>query len=197
MTGKKGNTVRERKGATAAVLADNDQVPVAVRLWLEQFIAGEPQVLEYAYVAREPGTMEIARLVFDVLNSAAHEHSPEGDPKSAYFPGEARDYVEECIYRLSESGGQYVWNHPAAAAAALPTLLDLARNGDGVASDELAFRTAIERLTTRKERREFFITSGGDRWGENDEDEHHTETAYKLSRVLADPATPEETRGEL
>jgi hypothetical protein len=180
---------RRRPAAmTVADLVKDDGVPVSVRHWLEQFIEHGDGALEASYVAQEWATMDQARLIFDVLYSKYIEIG------ESTFSDEARDYVEEYLFRLALSADVQVWNYPQVAVAALPVLLDCARNADGDSPDLVALESAIRRLTTRAERRAF-ITA--ERVESATEDERNTEAAFKLARVLADPKTPAEVRDRL
>jgi hypothetical protein len=173
---------------TVADLIKDEMVPMAVRLWLEDFTERGEKALAHAWVEQEQDTLDLARLILDVLDSAGKETDKRE------FPEEARDYIEEYLFRLCRASELNIWNLGVAAVAALPTLLDCAANSIEGNPNYIAVESAISRLTTPDERREFLT---GPRWGRNDEDETNTEAAFKLSRVLADPRTPRETRDEL
>lgn len=173
---------------TVADLIKDEGVPMAVRLWLEDFEERGDKALTHAWVEQEQDTLDLARLIHDVLDSEGKEH---GEHK---FPEEARDYIEEYLFRLCRASEFNIWNLGDAAVAALPMLLDCAANSIEGNPNYIAVESAIGRLTTPDERREFLT---GPRWGRNDEDETNTEAAFKLSRLLADPRTPAETRTAL
>jgi hypothetical protein len=182
-------TARKRPARmTVADLIKDEMVPMAVRLWLEDFNERGEKALAHAWVEQEQDTLDLARLILDVLDSAGKETGKKE------FPDEARDYVEEYLFRLCRASEFNIWNLGDAAVAALPTLLDCAENSIEGNSNYIAVESAISRLTTPDERREFLT---GPRWGRNDGDETNTEAAFKLSRLLADPRTPAETRTAL
>jgi hypothetical protein len=89
---------------------------MAVRLWLEEFVERGDKALAHSFIEKEPDTLELARLIRDVLDSPS----------------------KEC-----------------------------------------------------GERRKFLT---GPRYGSNDEGERDTEAGFKLARILADPATPDDVR---
>ncbi|MGH9903471.1 MAG: hypothetical protein ACRD68_16815, partial [Pyrinomonadaceae bacterium] len=78
---------------TVSELIEDDQVPVSVRHWLERYVAEGDRALDKSFVAIDPATMDQARLIFDVLNA----NSQAGGRKE--FSDEARNYVEEYLYR--------------------------------------------------------------------------------------------------
>lgn len=175
---------------TAADMFKDDGVPMHVRHWLERFVRGDKYVLASSFVEQDPNTLEQAHLIFDVLRSKGLEVGERRE-----FSEEARDYIEEYLYRLSQASGVSLWNLPEAAVAALTVLLECSSGSfaDGDANF-IALDAAIHRLTTREERQNFLT---GDRYTTETEDERNTETGFKLSRVLANPDTPADVRREI
>lgn len=188
--GKRSNPAAQ----TVAQLIDNEAVPVGVRLWLEQYTETGDEALDTYGANTDEATLELARLVYDVLQSKYLETGTGADERN--FSEEARDFVEEFIYKMAEGTDVQIWNHPDIAAAALPTLLDCTNGGCGESATLTLLRAGVERLSTRRELREF-LKDGAERYGINSEDERNNEAAYKLSRVLADPRTPQETHDAL
>ena len=174
---------------TVADLVHDEQVPVGVRHWLERFIAEGKQALEHSYVAQEAGTMAQARLIFDVLNA----QGKETDERE--FSIEAVDFVEEYLFRLAQQSEQQVWNNGEIAVAALPTLLDFARNLELDMSDQILLASAVWRLTTADERRHFLRDT--EPAAKETKQERDTQAGFKLARLLADPRTDEATRDKL
>jgi hypothetical protein len=174
---------------TVAALVKDDGVPMAVRHWLEMFIAQGDKALAHSFVERDPNTLEQARLIYDVLESSGTEIGERE------FSEEAVDYVEEYLYRLAQASELNLWNLGKAAVAALPVLLECSSGSftDGDATFT-ALDSAIQRLTTKQERQDFLR---GDRFPVTTEDARNTEAAFKLSRVLANPATAQETINKL
>ena len=198
MTTKKKaqKTARSKSPATQTVaqLMNNTGVPVGVRLWLEEFAeTGEAALDTYTANINE-ATMELARFVFDVLQSQYLETGVGASERK--FSEEARDFVEEFLYRMATDADVQIWNYPQIAAAALPVLIDCTDSACGESATLTLLRAGVERLSTRRELREF-TRDGAERNGINSEDERNNEAAYKLSRVLADPRTPTETRTAL
>lgn len=179
---------------TVAELIDNMGVPVAVRFWLEEYAARGKAALDTYDANTNEATLELARFVFDVLQSK-YEETGTG-ARERVFSEEARDFVEEFLYRLADHAGVQVWNYARVAVAALPVLIDCTDAASGMSSTLTLLRAGVERLSTRQQLREF-LKHDADRYGVNDEDERDNEAAYKLSRVLADPRTPTETRREI
>jgi hypothetical protein len=173
---------------TVADLIKDEQVPMAVRLWLEDFTEQGDKALAHSWTEQEQDTLDLARLIQDVLNSQGQEHGEHT------FPEEARDYIEEYLFRLCRASEFNIWNLADAAIAALPTLLECAENSIEGNPNYIAVDSAILRLTTREERREFLTEP---RYGQNDEGETNTEAAFKLSRLLADPRTSADVRRQL
>lgn len=179
---------------TVAELVDNSGVPVAVRFWLEEYAARGKAALDTYDANTNEATLELARFVFDVLQSK-YEETGEG-ARERVFSAEARDFVEEFLYRLADHAGVQVWNYASVAVAALPVLIDCTDASCGMSSTLTLLRAGVERLSTRQELREF-LKHDADGYGVNDEDERNAEAAFKLSRVLADPRTSAETRREV
>jgi hypothetical protein len=183
--------VRARKTPakmTVAALIKDEMVPMAVRLWLEDFTERGEKALTHAFVGQSQDTLDQARLIRDVLES------PGIETGEREFPEEARDFIEEYVFRLCRASEFNVWNLADAAVAALPTLLECAETSIEGNPNYIAVESAICRLTTRAERREFLT---GPRYSADTEDKRDTEAAFKLSRVLADLRTPPETRTAL
>ena len=181
--------LREQPAAmTVADLISDDEVPVNVRHWLERFVAEGKRALERSFVAQETATMEQARLIYDVLESGGTE------TRNREFSAEARDFVEEYLYRLAEATAQQVWNNGEIAIAALPTMLDCANASDGGAPDLLMLEIAVRRLTTAEERRNFLT---GHRFTGETVKARNIEAGYKLARLLANPQTDSDTRDKL
>jgi hypothetical protein len=182
----------KRKRPTKMTVKDlirDDGVPMFVRHWLERFVAEKDRALAHSFVEQSSDTLEQAQLIFDVLESSGKE---TGESK---FSEEAVDYVQEYVYRLAQASDFNLWNLGDAAVAALPVLLECSSGNliDGDANF-MALDSAIHRLTTKQERQQFLR---GNRHPATTEDERNVEAAFKLSRVLADPRTPRETRDEL
>jgi hypothetical protein len=176
---------------TVAELLTTRGVPLTVQVWLERFARGDEYALEKHGTGDDPGVNDTAFLIYDVLET---QHDGASVRESA---AEARDFVEEWLYTLSTYYGQHVWNNADAALAVLPYFFcggGSPMEPDGDAAYVL-LRTAVERLTTTPERRAFLRQDAADE-PEKDE-ETNRRAAFKLSRVLADPRTPAETRQAL
>jgi hypothetical protein len=180
---------RQPAQMTATDMIEDEGVPMAVRLWLEEFVERGDKALASSLVADDEDTLGQARLIRDVLESKYRERGERHE-----FPEEARDYVEEYLFRLCRASELNIWNLSAAAVAALPVLFECSEGSIEGDAKFIAVESAIHRMTTRAERCEFLT---GPRYGIDDEDERNTEAGFKLSRVLADPRTPEATRREL
>ena len=174
---------------TVADIIEDEDVPMAVRLWLEEFVERGEKALAHSFVEEDQDTLEQARLIRDVLESTYRESGERHE-----FPEEARDYVEEYLFRLCRASEFNIWNLSEAAVAALPTLLECSEGSIEGDANFIAVESAIQKVTTRAERCEFLT---GSRYGINDEDERNTEAGFKLSRVLADPRTDSETRRQI
>jgi hypothetical protein len=182
---------------TVAELLKTLGVPLHVWMWLERYAGGDKHALQSFGNDDDAAVVQTARLVYDVLNSA-HEETGMGLHERK-FPEEARDFIEEWLYKLCNHYRLHAWSDADLAVAALPTLL----LSEGIVLDPegdstfLLLRSGVERLTTKHERRAFL------RDAEETDAEHEKESAtnwraaFKLSRVLADPRTPRETRDEL
>jgi hypothetical protein len=178
-------------------------VPLWVQFWLERYAGGDDEALASHGMDDAPATREIARLVYDVLYTDSHVHFAEIDDKNTHpqFPAEARDFIEEWMYRMTKDD-VYVqpWSNPDMAVMALPWLLD---TGAGplieFEKDPMLamLRGAMKALTTKGERRAFLHET------DESDAEHETErianrrAAFKLARVLADPTTTTEARTAL
>lgn len=181
--------LREQPAAmTAADMVADEQVPMHIRLWLEDFITKGEAALTASFVAQDSATLAQARLIKDVLDSGGIETD------ECPFPPAALDYVQEYMYRLAKAAEFALWNLGDAAVAALPILLECAALSIEGTPSLIALETAIYGLTTAEERRYFFK---GDRWGTNTPAERPTEAGYKLARLLANPQTTAETRARL
>jgi hypothetical protein len=189
MTTKKATTKTARKKETLAALAKKFELPIHIRFWLTQYIDEGKGALEHVGTYWNSVYDDFARLIFDVLNAKHMEHG------QSEFSKEAVDYVEAYLYRLSQDSGQEIWNNPDIAIAALTVMLDCVNNSEGMSTEFAAVETAIYRLTTESERREFL--QGGRYSKPTTEEARNIEASFKLSRVLADPRTPRETRDEL
>lgn len=182
---------RKRKNPakmTAADLIEFDSVPLVVRHWLERYVAGEEYALDTSFVNEDGATMMQARLIFDTLDAEGKEHS------DLHFSDEARDYIEEYMYRLAESSGQQVWNHPDIAVAGLAVMLDCSAGSMEGDATNIALETAIRRLTTAAERQDCLRDK---RYTADTVEAGTREAGYKLSRTLANPETPAATVAEL
>lgn len=172
---------------TVADLIKDKGVPMNVRLWLERFTEQGDGALTKALVERNRDTLEQARLIHDVIDSEGYETAERK------FPEEARDYVEEYVFRLCRASEFNIWNLADAAVAALPVLLECSEGSIEGDANFIALDSAICRLTTRGERYAFLT---GPRY-EASEDARYEENAFKLSRVLADPRTASSVRNAL
>lgn len=182
-------TKPERESQTIAELLDDDRVPVGIRHWLEQYRETGNEALSVFNANRDSGTMEQARLIYDILDS---KHQETGTNE---FSEAARDLIEEYVYQLAEASDIQVWNQPDLAVLALPYLLDCATSGSDVDPTTSALRLAIEALTTRRERRAFlrdFETQA-----DETKEDRDWKAARKLSRYLASPTTDPKVRREL
>jgi hypothetical protein len=126
------------------------------------------------------------------------------------LPEAAQDFVREFLYRIEESSDVHIWNNADVLRAAYPRLMLCYRDGGtflaGEYPDASAVRVALKRLCTRRELAEFY-----ERHGIEDPDIDLSTTAgsverdtlndqqkvMKLTRLLADPLTPEETRRKI
>jgi hypothetical protein len=179
---------------TVAELLKTLGVPLHVWMWLERYAGGDKHALQSFGNDDDAAVVQTARLVYDVLNSA-HEETGMGLHERK-FPEEARDFVEEWLYKLCNHYRLHAWSDADLAVAALPTLL----LSEGIVLDPegdstfLLLRSGVERLTTKRERRAFLHD-------EDDEPEKESTTnwraAFILARVLADPRTTGETRNEI
>lgn len=166
-------------------------VPLHVQVWLDRFAGGDEHALAKYGPEDFPGVNDMAFLIYDVLET---QHAGRDVLEASE---EARDFVEEWLYTLSTYYGQHVWNNADAALAVLPYFVGIdgsPMQPEGDAAYVL-LRSGIERLTTKQERRAF-LRRDADEEPEKDE-ETNRRAAFKLSRVLADPRTPEETRRKL
>lgn len=197
MTTKKSSTKKRAGKApaqmTVAEMLETSGVPLHVWMWLERFAGGDKYALE-PLGDDGPGVYQAARLVYDVLESKRKETGVGLDERM--FPEEARDFVEEWLYTLSTYYAQQVWNNADAALAILPLIMELdgsPMKAEGDAAYVL-LRAGVERLTTKRERRAFLHDDEGE---PEPEEAENWRAAFKLSRVLADPRTDNETRREL
>lgn len=181
---------------TVSELLKTAGVPLSVFMWLERYADGDKYALE-PHAVEGPDTYEIARLVYDVLNSPNNETGTGLDERK--FSEEARDFVEEWLYTLAGYYQQQVWNNPDAALSILSYILlsdGVPMRPEGGAAYVL-LRAGVGRLTTKRERRAFLHSTDEADAEDEQEGETNWRAAFKLSRVLADPRTPEETRGKL
>lgn len=191
---KKGEQ-KEPAKLTVAELMKTSGVPLPVYLWLERFTGDDKYALDGADY--DPATYDIARLVYDVLDSK-HQETGVGLAERR-FPQEARDFIEEWLYQLTNHYGLHAWSDPDLAVAALPHLVNL----DGILmqtegdSTFALLRLGIERLTTKRERREFLRDADGSDAEPEKESATNWRASFKLSRMLANPATPADTRREI
>lgn len=195
-TKRKAQSQASRKPAparmTIAELLKTSGVPLGVWLWLERFAGGDKHALHQFGNDDDPAVVHTARLVYDVLNSKHKETGVGLDERK--FPEEATDFVEEWLYKLSNHFRLHVWSDADLAVAALPDLL----LSDGIVNlpegdaTFLMLRSAIERLTTRRERRAFLRDEEADALVS--EEETDWRASFKLSRLLADPRTPADVR---
>ena len=185
--------IEARKADTVADLLKTHEryphtVPLHIRFWLERYVeCGEKEMHSYGLILESPA-LEIARLVYDVLQS---KYLDTGEHE---FSEAARDDIEVYLYRLASDADVQVWNYPEAAVASLVALLDCANSGGPEESEHIALSTAINALTTRRERRHFLKTEGE---GDESKDDRDWRAARKLSRLMADPNTPEKVRRDL
>jgi hypothetical protein len=177
-------------------------VPLWVQLWLERYAGGDEYALEENGMDDDPATREIARLVYDVLNTDSRVQFAEIDDRSGHgFPAEARDFIEEWMFRIT-NGDELVqpWGNPDMAVVALPIVLDMGA-GPPIKFEKdptlAMLRGAMKALTTKRERREFLRDTDGEDAEPEKESTANRRAAFKLSRVLADPRTPTETRTAL
>lgn len=212
MTREKSKTKTARGKApaqmtVAEVLEKVNGVPLWVQFWLERYAGGDEYALEPFATHDTPSTREIARLVYDVLDTdSSVQHAETDDHHEATtdrprFPAEARYFVEEWIFQIT-SGQTYAepWSNPNMAVMALPYVLDMSAGepiDTGKEPTLALLRTAIRSLTTKRERRAFLRdTDEADAEPEKGSDINRR-AAFGLARVLADPRLPEETRREL
>jgi hypothetical protein len=186
---------------TVAELMKTHGVPLPVYLWLERLTGGDKYALEH--VEADPATYHIARLVYDVLDTdsapAFARVDDEINSPHVHFPHEARDFVEEWLYHLVNYYGVHAWNTAEVAVAALPRMVNVGGvsmlpEGDAAL---LLLRSAVERMTTKRERREFLRDTDESDAEDEKESATNMRAAFKLSRVLADPRTPTETRDKI
>lgn len=182
-----------REGKTVAELLNEHGwypkiVPLQVRFWLERYAEnGDGELSSYA-LDEERDLMDMARLVYDVLES---KYLDTGQHE---FPEEARDYMSWFLWRLAQDADIQIWNYPEAAIAALVPLIDCSEACTGGSTNLKALTLAIEALTTRRERRHFLKTEED---GDEAKDERDWYAACKLSRTLASATTDEQTRRKL
>ena len=178
---------KEPAQLTVAELMKTSGVPLPVWMWLERFADGDKHALQPFGNNDDPAVVRMARLVYDVLDS---KHKETGVGLSErQFPEEARDFVEEWLYHLSNYFEQHVWSDATLAITALPNMVNidgLVMSPEGDAT-HLLLRSAVERLTTRRERRAFLCDA--DEGEDEKESDINWRAAFKLSRVLADPLT--------
>jgi hypothetical protein len=184
---------REKKPATMTVteLLTTSGVPLHVQIWLDRFARGDKYALEKFGCGDDPGVNEAAFLVYDTLEA---RHEGEDARESSE---DARDFIEEWLYTLSNFYDVHVWNNADAAVTVLPWFINIDGSPAKPEGDAafVLLRTAVERLTTKSERRAF-LRRDADQEPEKDE-ETDQRAAFKLARVLADPRTDKETRREL
>ena len=182
---------------TVAELLKTSGVPLSVWMWLERYADGDQYALEPHGTGDDPGVAQTARLVYDVLES---KHAGSGIGLSERkFPEEAQDFVEEWLYTLCNYYRVHAWSDPDLAVAALPMLLPaegspMRPEGD---STFVLLRSGVERLTTRRERRAFLRDADEGDAEPEPEGATNWRSAFKLSRVLADPRTPAATLAAL
>jgi hypothetical protein len=184
-------TEKKPTAMTVGELLTTSGVPLHVQIWLDRFARGDEYALEKFGCGDWPGVNEAAFLVYDVLEA---QHAGADVRESSE---EARDFVEEWLYTLSNYYGQHVWNNADAAVAALPWFLDcdgspMKPEGDAA---YVLLRAAVERLTTKSERRAFLRRDAEQE--PDGQEETDKLAAFKLSRVLADPRTTPETRRQI
>lgn len=181
---------------TVAELMQTHGVPLPVYLWLERLTGGEKYALDC--VEADPATYHIARLVYDVLKTdsapAFARVDDEINSPHVHFSHEARDFVEEWLYHLVTYYDVHAWNNADVAVAALPWMINtggvsMLPEGDAAL---LLLRSAIERLTTKRERREFLRDADESDAEDEKESTTNMRAAFKLARVLADPRTSRE-----
>lgn len=179
------------------LLKDVRGVPLWVRFWLERYASGDACAIEPHGLDDDPTTQAIARLVYDVLDSPSQSTGTGLSERE--FPAEARDFVQEWLYRITADGLSHttVWNNADLAVGALPTILDC----EGLRTDAspifTLLRQSINALTTKRERRAFLRDADEDDAEPEKKSETNWAAAFKLSRVLADPRTPAKTRDEI
>jgi hypothetical protein len=202
---KAQNTATDKTPAaqTVSEVLEKRGVPLPVRFWLERYAGGDEHALELHGCDDDPATYEIARLVYDVLDTDSHVQFAAIDDNATHphFPAEARDFIEEWMYHITHDDGMLnPWGNPEMAVAALSIALD---PGAGplieYEKDPMlaVLRGAIKALTTKAERREFLrdtAETNAEPLKESDENWH---AAFKLSRVLADPRTPADVRRQI
>lgn len=177
---------------TVAELLATRGVPLHVQVWLNRFAVGDEYALEKYGISDDPGVNGMAFLIYDTLE-AQHDGASVRESSE-----EARDFVEEWLYTLVNYYGQHTWNNAEAALAVMPYLFDSGGGGPLKPEGDAAYvllRTAVERLTTKTERREFLRQDAAQEPEKDEETDRRA--AFKLSRVLADPRTPDETRGAI
>lgn len=184
---------------TVAEVIETRGAPLWVRLWLERYAAGDEVTVTPHGLHNDPATEQIARLVYDVLETDSHVQFAELDDHSGAncFPHEARNFVEEWLYRITEGDAMLQpWGNSDMATIALTIALDTSAGPliEYEKDPTLAMlRGAVKALTTKAERRAFLRDTDTD----DDEPEKESTTnraaAFKLARVLADPRTPQET----
>jgi hypothetical protein len=183
---------KEKKPAhvTVAELQTTLGVPLHVQVWLERFARGDEYALQKFGCDDESGVNEAAFLIYDVLEA-------QYGGSNAFESSElARDFVEEWLYTLSNYYGQHIWNNPDAALTLLPWVIDNSGGSPMLPEGDAAYvllRTAIERLTTKSERRAFLRRDAEQEAdGEEETDER---ASFKLARVLADRGHREKRGG--
>jgi hypothetical protein len=182
------DTEKSRSKQTLDALAKSDTTPLGIRLWMERYIERGESELDNTFVGRDETTEAQARLIYDVLMS---EYLTVDDDE---FSPEARDFIEEYLYTLSDASDIYVWNQPDLATHALPVLIECANGSVCTSADFAMLEIAIRRLSTARERRRFLRSQeSGDETKEN----RDYRAAFKLSRLIADPRTPAKTRTQL
>jgi hypothetical protein len=193
----------DKEQMTVAELLENVRgVPLWVQHWLERYAGGDEHALEIHGLHDDDATREIARLVYDVLYTDSNMRFADTDNLGGHgFPAEARDFIEEWMFRITKDDELVQpWGNPDMAVVALPILLDMSAGPliEFERDPTLAMlRGAMKALTTKRERREFLRGADEADAAPEKESTANWSAAFKLSRVLADPRTPPETRAAL
>lgn len=187
MTTADTNT-EDRKVETVAALMAKDEVPLAVRFWLERYVEDPADALAGWNGNTEESSFDLARLIYSALNAphldVLHHNREDAQP--------AVNFVKDFLWRACEETHTHAWNNADVALAALPYILDGSQTCTDCDVTVNALETAIKSLTTNRTRRHFFPALADEDDGPEAEAKEDRDyfAAVKLARLMTDPRTP-------